>query len=84
MYRVEIKPKALKELDWFPPYLQIKAITAIDSLVINPRPLGSKKLHGASDRWRIRIGDYRILYKIDDRMKTVSVYRALHRKDVYR
>jgi mRNA interferase RelE/StbE len=84
MYQVEIKPNALKELQWFPSYIQMKVIAIIESLAKNPIPSGSKKLQGSMDRWCIRVGDYRILYRIDNKMKTIIIYRVLHRKDVYR
>ncbi len=49
-----------------------------------PRPHKSKKLAGGGSRWRIRIGDYRMLYEIDDTKKIVRIYRIAHRKEVYR
>ncbi|MBI4428240.1 MAG: type II toxin-antitoxin system RelE/ParE family toxin [Ignavibacteriales bacterium] len=64
--------------------MQAKILTVINSLAIEPRLRTSKKLQGTRDRWRARNGDYRILYRIDDETKSVYVYRALHRKDVYR
>ena len=48
------------------------------------RPHNSKKLSGGGSRWRIRVGDYRILYEIDDPQKVVKVYRIAHRREVYR
>jgi len=50
----------------------------------NQRPHNSRKLSGAASRWRIRTGDYRILYEIDEHKKAVNVYRIAHRKEVYR
>ncbi len=84
MFRVEIKPKAFKELEDIPSHIQRRVLVAIESLAQEPRPHSSKKLQGSRDRWRVRIGDYRVLYRIDDDTKTVYVYRALHRKDAYR
>ena len=52
-------------------------------LIENPRPKISKKLKG-KDSYRLRIGDYRIVYNIDDKNKTITVFRIRHRKDVYR
>jgi mRNA interferase RelE/StbE len=48
-----------------------------------PRPPGCKKLVGGDKEWRIRIGDYRVVYEIDDAAKTVDVTRIAHRRDVY-
>lgn len=84
MYQVVIKRQAIKEIGWQPQQIQDKVIHEIDNLKTNPRPFGSKKLHGSEDRWRIRIGNYRVLYKIDDAMKQVYIYRALHREEAYR
>ncbi len=84
MYQVVIKRQAIKEISWLPLQIQEQAMQKIDVLKSNPRPFGSKKLQGADDRWRIRIGNYRILYKIDDAIKQIYIYRVLHRKEVYR
>jgi mRNA interferase RelE/StbE len=52
--------------------------------LINPRPPGSKKLAGSKNEWRIRVGDYRVLYDIADKVRIVRVYRVRHRRDVYK
>jgi len=49
----------------------------------NPRPSGSKKLRGYKDQWRIRVGDWRVVYIIDDATKRVSVTRVANRREVY-
>ncbi|HEV2234923.1 MAG TPA: type II toxin-antitoxin system RelE/ParE family toxin [Terriglobia bacterium] len=49
----------------------------------NLRPVGCKKLHGYKDRWRIRVGNYRVVYAIDDEGKVVDITRIAHRKEVY-
>jgi mRNA interferase RelE/StbE len=54
------------------------------SLYENPRPARSLKLEGSDMTYRLRVGDYRIIYQIDDRSKTITVYHIRHRKDVYR
>jgi len=56
----------------------------IERLADNPRPAGSKKLKGPHDRYRIRQGDYRILYSIEDAIRVVAIVHVGHRKDVYR
>jgi mRNA interferase RelE/StbE len=55
----------------------------IRELAENPRPVGCKKLHGYKDRWRIRVGNYRVVYAIDDGRRIVDVTRIAHRKDAY-
>jgi len=57
--------------------------TKLDGLAANPRPSSCRKLHGYKDLWRIRVGDYRVVYIIDDDRKMVSVTRVAHRRDVY-
>ncbi len=58
-------------------------IAALDALAVEPRPLGVKKLVGSKSTYRIRVGDYRIIYEINDGTLTVTVVRAAHRKDAY-
>ena len=55
----------------------------IEALVIEPRPNGCRKLRGAKDLWRIRMGDYRIVYGVDDRAQEITVFRIRHRREVY-
>ncbi len=83
-YTLEIKSTAVRELELPPKRIFTRAIRSIDELAIQPRPHGSKKMAGVPDRWRVRIGDYRILYLIDDRRRKVTVFRVLHRKEAYR
>jgi mRNA interferase RelE/StbE len=82
-YSLEIKPSAGKELDALSDALFARIDRKIVTLADNPRPAGCKKLRGYKDQWRIRVGDYRILYTIDDGEKRVAITRAAHRKDVY-
>lgn len=84
VYLAEVKPKALKELQALPVAAQVMAVELIDALESDPRPRGCKKLFGPKDRWRIRFGDYHILYEIDDDEKVVTIFRVLHRKEAYR
>lgn len=81
-YEVTIRPKAAKALEKIndPDYSGIKK--AIRSLGGNPRPHGYKKLKGR-DGYRIRIGDYRVIYDIFDNILTVDVVALGHRKDIY-
>lgn len=60
-----------------------RVLPGIRELAGNPRPVGCKKLNGYKDRWRIRVGNYRVVYTIDDGRRSVDVTRIAHRKDAY-
>jgi mRNA interferase RelE/StbE len=84
-YRVVIKPSASKEISAVGQKKDRQRIVLrIQSLGEDPRPLGCEKLSGHLDRYRVREGNYRILYSIDDESLLVDVVRVGHRKDVYR
>ncbi|MBU2591574.1 MAG: type II toxin-antitoxin system RelE/ParE family toxin [Nitrospinota bacterium] len=61
-----------------------KILEAIESLSENPFPVQSKKLKGAESSYRLRVGDYRVIYQVDALNQTVTIYHARHRKDVYK
>ena len=82
-YRIQIEAKAKKEIFELPEEIVKKVWLALDSLQENPRPIGSKKLSG-QEGYRIRRGDYRILYTIDNTSKLIRVYRVGHRREIYR
>ena len=82
-YRVELKPSALKELEALPDTVLARVVRKMDALGDAPRPAGCKKLKGYRDQWRIRVGDWRVVYIIDDAAKLVSVTRIAHRREVY-
>jgi len=82
-YEVVLSSRAPRDLDRFVGRAYERLRTAIDALAENPRPPRCAKLTG-SDEWRIRVGDYRIRYLIDDAAQTVVIARIAHRKDVYR
>lgn len=83
MYKIIIERKAAKEIENFPNDIIQRITDAIKNLKLNPRPHGSKKLKGEVG-WRVRIGDYRILYTIVDSQKLIMIYRVKHRKEAYR
>ncbi|MGD9857553.1 MAG: type II toxin-antitoxin system RelE/ParE family toxin [Planctomycetaceae bacterium] len=83
-YRVELKPRADKELRALPQSVQLRVVRALRDLSENPRPAGVKKLAGETDLYRIRVGDYRVVYQIQDERLLVLVVRVAHRRDVYR
>ncbi len=82
-YSLEIKPSAGKELDTLDNAVFARIDRKILMLAENPRPPGCKKLIGYKDQWRIRVGDWRVLYMIEDDAKRVSVTRVAHRREVY-
>ena len=82
-YRIEIKKPAAKELEKIAQKDRIRIIEKIRSLSSDPKPVGSKKLSG-DNKYRLRQGDYRILYEIFKSTITIVVVRIAHRRDVYR
>lgn len=82
-YSLEIKQSAQKELDALAETLFARIDRKILALADNPRPAGCKKLKGYKDQWRIRIGDYRVVYVIDNTAKIVTVTHVAHRREVY-
>ena len=82
-HTVEIKSGAEKQIFALPRQILRKVHDHIESLAENPRPLNAKKL-AMGLGWRVRVGNYRIIYIIDDAKNTVTIVRVKHRKDVYR
>jgi mRNA interferase RelE/StbE len=84
MYQVIIKKEALKELKLLPKQTVVAISVSIEQLSENPRPVGCKKLKGSNENlWRIRIGDYRVIYLIEDVIRIVNVRHIGHRKNIY-
>ena len=83
-YDVQIMPQARKDLDALSGKLLSRLEQVILSLYREPRPRSTKKLSGAESKWRIRVGEYRLLYEIDDSRRLVRIYRIAHRREVYR
>ena len=83
-YAVEFSPSAAREFRKLTPEVQRRLSPHIDSRAQDPRRSGAKKLMGREDLWRIRVGDYRIVYEVRDRTLVVLVVRVAHRRDVYR
>ena len=82
-YQVIFESAAAKQLKKLPKSVQQTLRPLIDSLSTNPRPSGCKKLKGRQDEYRIRSGNYRVIYSIEDKALIVRVIRAGHRKDAY-
>jgi mRNA interferase RelE/StbE len=84
-YKVLIKSSAVKEIELIAQKKDRQRIVSrIQSLAENPRPNGCEKLSGQHDKYRVREGNYRIIYSIEDSALLVYVVKVGHRKDVYR
>lgn len=84
MYRVFLERAAERDLNKLSVRMHDRMISAIRRLAKNPRPAGCRKLTGADNDWRIRVGDYRVVYEIVDTIRVVRVNRVRHRCEVYR
>jgi mRNA interferase RelE/StbE len=82
-YRVVLTTSAEKELHALPANVVARVVPRLERLALAPRPPGCRKLKGGDNEWRIRVGDYRVVYEIDDTARTVDVTRIAHRRDVY-
>ncbi|MCB0227137.1 MAG: type II toxin-antitoxin system RelE/ParE family toxin [Anaerolineae bacterium] len=83
MYSVIFQGKAAKQIQKLPPSDFNRIRPKIDALAQDPRPSGVKKLSGDLG-YRIRVGSYRILYRVDDVARIVIIYRVRHRRDAYK
>lgn len=84
MYQVLLERAAERDLRRLSADMHERVIGAIKDLAANPRPPGCRKLVGNQNDWRIRVGDYRVLYEIADTIRIVRVNRVRHRREVYR
>jgi mRNA interferase RelE/StbE len=82
-YDVALTSSAAKELKKLSSQLIARIVPRLENLASDPRPPGCKKLQGGNREWRIRIGDYRVVYSIDDAKLLVEVTRIRHRSEVY-
>lgn len=82
-YRLQIKPSAVKELEAIQLKDRKRLVAKLRRLAKEPRPDGCEKLSG-HDKYRVRQGDYRVLYSVDDSEQSVVVVKIGHRRDVYR
>lgn len=83
-YSIEYDRSAVKELKKLDRQVVRRIRPAIDALAEDPRPVGSRQLVGQTDLLRIRVGDYRVIYTIQDKRVVVLVLRVAHRREVYR
>jgi mRNA interferase RelE/StbE len=84
VYEVLVERTAERDLQSLPQAILKRIIPRIKALSDNPRPSGCHKLTGSRNDWRIRIGDYRVVYEVDDARKRVRIFRIRHRREVYR
>ena len=83
-YQLEFTPAAIRDLKRLPKSLQTEVKSAINSLAYDQRPHGYQKLAGPDELYRIRCGEYRVLYQILDDALIVVIVRARHRREVYK
>ena len=83
-YHVILTATAVKERKRIATADRHRIDQALRSLQSEPRPSGVKKLSGKDQDWRVRVGDYRILYEINDEQQLITVWRIAHRREVYR
>jgi len=83
-YAVVLTPAAEREWRKLERDIRERMTAVLIALEDEPRPPGVTKLQGAADRWRVRVGDHRVIYRVDDEGRSVTVLRIAHRRDVYR
>ena len=83
-FAITLARSARKELQSLPIDVAERLLKKIELLAVNARPAGSKKLSGSTNLWRLRVGDYRVIYKIDYSGHKVDVVIVRHRREVYR
>lgn len=83
MYRVSITRRAEKDLKRIERAIKNRIVTAILNLKDEPRPIGCRKIKSEEGTWRIRIGDWRVGFIIDDELEEIKVIRIAHRKEFY-
>ena len=81
---LRIKPPAEKDIRDLPPTMRQRIIDALSGLKAIPLPQGVQKLKGLERSYRLRVGDYRVLYEFEAATEAVTIYRVKHRRDVYR
>lgn len=84
IYQIDWKASALRELKRLDRQIVPRIVAAIEALSSDPFPHGIKKLYGGEATYRIRIGDYRVIYEVFSNRLVIEITRIRHRKDVYR
>jgi mRNA interferase RelE/StbE len=83
-YSVSLAPAAVRQFRKLPILIQQRLKPHIDSLAAAPRPPGTKKIEGEADLYRVRIGDYRVVYYVWDSKRQILIAKIAHRREVYR
>ena len=83
-YAIGFARSARKQLQVLDQALALRIVGRIESLAVTPRPMGCVKLEGGAGLWRIRVGDYRVIYEIDDDRCRIDVSAVRHRREAYR
>jgi len=84
VYEVLLERRAQRDIKKLPTEVFQRIIPHIKALAEDPKPPGCRKIAGSKNDWRIRIGEYRVIYEIDEHAEAVKVMRIRHRKEVYR
>ncbi len=84
MYEVLLERRAERDLKRLPAKEFHRIIREIKALAENPKPVGCHRIAGSKSDWRIRVGDYRVIYELDEKAKAIRVMRVRHRREVYR
>lgn len=83
-YEIRFKPSAAEAVRRLPKHDQRRIIAKIEALAGDPRPPGCRKLTGEEDFYRVRVGDYRIIYRLEDKRLVVLIVKVGHREEIYR
>lgn len=83
-YTISFARSARQELSRLDKKIVTRIFARIEALAADPRPSGCRKIQGADDLWRIRVGDYRVIYSITDQELTIEIVTIRHRRDAYR
>jgi len=83
VYTVSVGNSAQKEIKTLEHGMRVRIIRSLRSLADEPRPQGCRKLVGSQNRWRIRVGDYRVIYTVDDAGRVVEIVAVRHRSKAY-
>lgn len=83
-YSVSFKPSIERDLRRLPDVIVARVLARVDDLTAAPFPHGAIKLSGAERLFRIRVGDYRIVYEVDTQARQITVHYVRHRRDIYR
>jgi len=83
-YTIELAPAAVRQLRKLDPQARRRVQAAVELLATDPRPAGATRLVGGTGEWRVRTGDYRVIYEIHDQVLVVLVLAVGHRRQIYR